>query len=70
MPPPTRHTRWPQTYCTSPSLLPVPMAASRSINWSFGKRGEAPDPPIEIGVFEGKTLALDELDDFAVAEVD
>ena len=34
------------------------------------ERREAADPRVEVGVFEGETLALDELNDFAAAEVD
>jgi hypothetical protein len=34
------------------------------------ERREAADPRVEVGVFEGETLALDELNHFAAAEVD
>src|SRR3954469_23184364 len=40
MPPPTRQDRAAQTCATSTSLLPVPMAASRSISCTFGKRAK------------------------------
>ncbi len=51
-------------------VWPVPIAASRSISWSFVEPGERVDPLVEIGILEGEPLTLNELDDTVVSEVD
>ena len=59
MPPPTRHTRSPQTYLHQ---LVVVAGADRGVEidqLELRERGEAPDPPVQIGVFEGEAFALD-----------
>ena len=51
-------------------VVPGPDGGVQIDQLQLGKRGKAPDPPVEIGILQGEALTLDELDDFAVAEVD
>ena len=55
---------------TIAALSPAPLAASRSISCTRGKRGEPRDPRLGVGGLDGERLALHELDDAAALEID